>query len=83
LSEIDFRGAGYRLQSSEDAIYGVVWSRHVNLLPGAEVELTFAECSWARTDPIDGGTRGVVEDAFRIIFDKDRILAKLVDAFMS
>jgi hypothetical protein len=36
-----------------------------------------------RVIPIDGGTRGVVEDAFRIIFDKDRILAKLVDAFMS
>jgi predicted nucleotidyltransferase len=83
LSEIDFRGAGYRLQSSADAIYGVVWSRHVKLLPAAELELTFAECSWARTDPIDGGTRGVVEDAFRIIFDKDGILAKLVDAVMS
>jgi len=36
---------------------GVVWSRHINLLPPAEVELTFAECSWARTDPVDGGRR--------------------------
>jgi uncharacterized protein len=83
LTEIDFGGAGYRLQSSEIAIYGVVWSRHINLLPAAELELTFAECSWARTDPVDGGTRGVVQDAFRIIFDKDRILAKLVDAVLS
>jgi len=83
LTEIDFAGAGYRLQMSSGAIYGVVWSRHISLLPAAEVELTFAECSWARTDPVDGGTRGVVQDALRIIFDKDGILAKLVDAVMS
>jgi hypothetical protein len=79
LTEIDFGGAGYCLQSSQSAIYGVVWSRHINLLPAAEVELTFAECSWARTDPVDGGTRCVVQNAFRIILDKAGILAKLVD----
>jgi predicted nucleotidyltransferase len=80
--DIDFASAGYRLLLSGSAIYGVVWSRHVKLLPAAEVELTFAACSWARTNPVDGGTRGVVQDAFRIIFDKDGILAKLVDAVM-
>jgi uncharacterized protein len=83
LTEIDFGGAGYRVQSSDVSIYGAVWSQHINLLPAAEVELTFAECSWARTDPVDGGTRLVVQDAFQIIFDKDGILAKLVDAVMS
>jgi hypothetical protein len=83
FTEIDFGGAGYRLSSSESANYGVVWSRHMHLLPAAEVELTFAKCSWARTDPVDGGTRGVVKDAFWIIFDKDATLAKLVDAVMS
>ena len=83
LTEIDFGGAGYLLQSSQSAIYGAVWSRHINLLPAAEVELTFAECSWARTDPVDGGTRGVVQNGFRIIFDKAGILAKLVDAAIS
>jgi uncharacterized protein len=82
LADIDFGSAGYRLLSSSSAIYGVVWSRHVKLLPAAEVELTFAACSWARTNPVDGGTRGVVQDALRIIFDKDGILAKLVDAVM-
>ena len=33
LSEINFQDAGYRQQSSESAIYGVVWSRHIHLLP--------------------------------------------------
>jgi predicted nucleotidyltransferase len=82
-TEIDFAGAGYRFNSSESATYGVVWSRHVHLLPAAEVELTFAECSWAQTEPVDDGTRGVVKDAFRIIFDKDQMLSKLITAVMS
>jgi hypothetical protein len=54
----------------------------MHLLPTAEVELTFAECSWAQTEPVDEGTRGVVKDAFRIIFDKDG-LCKLIAAVMS
>jgi hypothetical protein len=83
LSEIACRTAGYTVQSSDCAAYGDVWSLHVHLLPTAEVELTFANCSWAKTDPIDSGTRRVVKDAFRIIFDKDGILAKLADAVMS
>ncbi len=83
LTEIDFRGSGYRLHSSESTNYGVVWSQHVHLLPPADVELTFAKCCWAQTEPVDGGTRSVVKDAFKIIFDKDRILAKLVAAVMS
>jgi uncharacterized protein len=83
VTEIDFRGSGYRHSSSESATYGVVWSRHVHLLPAAEVELAFAECSWAQTEPVDDGTRGVVKDAFHIIFDKDGMLSKLVTAVTS
>lgn len=83
LTEINFEGLGYRVVSAENASYGVVWSRHVTLLPVGKVELTFARCSWARIDPVDAGTRRVVSDAFRVIFDKDRILATLVDAMMS
>lgn len=83
LNEIDFEGAGYRVLSTENASYGVVWSQHITLVPAAKVEMTFARCSWARIDPVDVGTRSVVTDAFRVIFDKDRILAMLVEAVMS
>jgi hypothetical protein len=82
LTEIDFENAGFRLRLSKSAIYGVVWSQHVHLLPAAEVELTFATCSWASTDPIDNGTRVVLQDAFQIIFDRDELLTKLVVAVM-
>jgi hypothetical protein len=83
LAEIDFAGAGYRVLSSENASYGAAWSRHVTLAPATQVELTFARCSWARTDPVDQGTRSIVKDAFRAILDKDGLLATLVDAVMS
>jgi hypothetical protein len=42
--------------------------------------MTFAKCSWANIDPVGVGTRAVVKDALRIMFDRDRILAALVDA---
>ena len=82
-TEIDFESAGYRVASWEDASYGVVWSCHIALSPPGKVELTFAPRSWARTDTVDAGTRRVVKDAFRIIFDKDELLAKLVAVVMS
>jgi uncharacterized protein len=80
LTEIDFQNAGFRLRCSESAIYGVVWSQHVHLLPAAEVELI--TCSWASTDPIDNGTRLVLQDALQIILDRDELLTKLVVAVM-
>jgi len=83
LGEISFEEAGYRILSSEDTSYGIVWSRHIVLMPRAKVELTFAPCSWARTDPVDFGTRSIVKDAFRIVFDKDGALERVVNAAMS
>ena len=83
LGEISFEGAGYRILSSEDTSYGIVWSRHIVLMPRAKVELTFAPCSWARTDPVDLGTRSIVKDAFKIVFDKDGALERVVNAAMS
>jgi uncharacterized protein len=83
LTEIDFAKAGHRIQSSETAAYGVAWSRHIHLKPAAEVELTFANCSWASITPLDDGTRAVVKNGFRAIFDRDGALAKLAWAVQS
>jgi hypothetical protein len=83
LSEIAFQNAGFRIRSIESAIYGVVWSLHAHLWPAAEVELTFAKCSWASTDPVDSGTQVVVRDALQIVFDHDGSLARLVASVRS
>ena len=39
-----------------------------------------ASPSWASTDPVDEGTRRVVEDGMRIVYDPDRLLVRLADA---
>lgn len=83
IAEIEFESAGYRVASSENAIYGVVWSWHIGFVQNGAAELTFAPCSWARADIIDAGTRRVVKDALRIIFDKAGLLANLVAVVMS
>jgi uncharacterized protein len=80
VAEIGFGREGYSVCSSRSAIYGAAASRHVQLVPAADVELTFATCSWAGAEPIDEGTRAIVNDAFRVIFDKDGVMARLVDA---
>jgi uncharacterized protein len=82
LTEIFREGAIHRILSTEDASYGVVWSRHITLTPAGKAELAFAQCSWAGTNPVEAGTRSVVKDAFEIIFDKDGALARLVAAVM-
>jgi predicted nucleotidyltransferase len=53
LAEIDLESAGFRIASSEDASYGVVWSCHIALSPAGKAELTFAPRSWARADTVD------------------------------
>jgi hypothetical protein len=45
-----------------DVAYGAVWSRHVALSDGSEVEFSFAAPSWANTSPVDPGTRRVIND---------------------
>ncbi len=69
--------AGFTLESFEDAAYGAVWSRHFTLAPRAALELSFAAPSWASLDPIDPGTRRIVEAGWRILVDKAGALADL------
>ena len=78
LSAIDWRQAGFTLVGFEDADYGNVWSRHVQLKPLAEVELTSAEMTWASLDLIDEGAASVVTKGCRVIFDKTGELQRFV-----
>ena len=67
LAGIDLAGTGHRVRSWKDAAYGVIHSWHIELVPAADVELSFARCAWAATGPVDEGTCGVVRAGFRII----------------
>ncbi|MFF8972554.1 nucleotidyltransferase domain-containing protein [Streptomyces sp. NPDC014995] len=53
--------------------------RHVTA-SGLEVELNIGSPDWARTEPVDAGTRRVVSDGARILHDPAGVLAELVRA---
>jgi len=57
--------------------WGVVTERRVRLQSGLEVEFGIAPLSWAATDPLDAGTRKVVQGGFRILVDPDGRLTRL------
>jgi GrpB-like predicted nucleotidyltransferase (UPF0157 family) len=58
--------------------WGVVAERRVRRTSGLEVEFGIAPPSWANTDPVDPGTRKVVQDGLRILADPRGLLAELV-----
>ena len=60
--------------------WGAVTERRVALPSGLEVELGIGSPSWASTDPVDPGTRRVVADGLRGLYDRDGALARLVAA---
>jgi hypothetical protein len=58
--------------------WGAITERRLLLRSGLQVEVGVGMPSWADSDPIDPGTRQVVQDGFRILYDPDslfRILA--------
>ena len=79
IETFDFDKINERLDFFEDKEYGRVWSRHVFLKSKIEIEFSFANISWADTENLDEGTRKVVSDGFKIIYDPQFILNKLVE----
>ena len=57
--------------------WGAIEERRVRLPSGLEVEIGIGRPSWASTDPLDDGTRRVVEAGFRPLHDPRGLLAAL------
>ncbi|MDX3246914.1 nucleotidyltransferase domain-containing protein [Streptomyces sp. ME18-1-4] len=53
--------------------------RHVTA-SGLEVEVGVGSPDWARADPVDDGTRRVVTDGARLLYDPAGILQELIQA---
>jgi hypothetical protein len=62
-----------------DQDYGRLWSRHVRLSSGLEMEYGFAASDWASVDPLDEGTCRVMRSGHLILYDPKAILAVLSD----
>lgn len=61
-------------------VWGALTERRLALPSGLEIDVGIALLSWAGTAPIDAGTRHVVTDGIRIVFDPDGLLARLIAA---
>lgn len=78
LSEIDWQAIGSEPTTWRDADYDPVWSRHLQLADGTEIEFGFGPLTWASVDPIDPGTCQVIGDGCRILYDPQGLLQNLV-----
>ena len=78
LNEMDWRSIGSTISTWRDADYGIVWSRHLRLVDGIEIEFGFGPLLWASVDPIDPGTARVISDGCRVLYDPKSLLQGLV-----
>lgn len=65
------------LKSSTIEDWGKSKSIRVFFESGEEVEFCFSENIWAHTNPIDSGTKKVMDDGYDIVYDPLNILKKL------
>jgi hypothetical protein len=78
LDAINWKGIGACPMKWNDEDYGALWSRRLWLDQiGGEIEFGFAPLSWANVNPIDPGTRQVISDGCRVLYDPDKILSQL------
>jgi Nucleotidyltransferase domain. len=63
--------------------WGPVSERRFATASGLEVEINIGSPNWARTNPIDPGTRRVVTDGARPLHDPNAVLASLIRACRS
>ena len=58
--------------------WGPITERRYATVSGLEVEIGIGSPEWARTDPVDPGTRRVVTDGARPLHDPAGVLASLI-----
>ena len=80
IHDIAWEDAGLSVREWLDEDYGVVWSRHLLCESGLEVELSFAEVTWAAVDPVDPGTVKLVRSGCRIVYDPCGHVSSLISA---
>ncbi len=80
LANIGWTDRGFEISRTGEEDYGAAWSKRIHLLPPAEVEITFARVDWASIDPVDPGTRQVVDGGCKALLDKDGDVGRLIGA---
>ena len=60
--------------------WGAITERRFRLTGGLEVEFGVGTPAWAAVDALDDGTRKVVSDGMRVLYDPDLLLTRLAAA---
>jgi len=60
--------------------WGAITERRFAQPSGLDADLGIGTAAWASPDPVDAGTRRVVSDGMRVLYDRDGLLAALVAA---
>jgi predicted nucleotidyltransferase len=68
------------IEVSRKENWGPITERRVRRHSGLEVEVSIGEASWAGIQPVDPGTRRVVRDGFRVLYDPLGVLTDLMRA---
>ncbi len=76
----DFLGAADLVATEK---WGVLDERRIALQSGLEIEFGITEPSWARIDPPDPGTQRVARDGMDVVFDREGLLQRLVEAVIA
>lgn len=64
----------------KDEDWGLVKTKRVFYENGIEAEFNIATEEWAKTNPVDKGTKKVMTDGNKILVDKEGMLKKLINA---
>ena len=70
-------GVGDLVQTKD---WGAITERRLRRPDGLDIEIGIGEPTWASVDPVDPGTRKVVTDGMRPLYDPDRLLQRLLQA---
>jgi len=75
LNNIDWVNQFGKVVKTQIESYGLVTSIRVWYFDGLEVEYGITDKSWA-AEPLDAGTRQVINDGMRILFERSNILSR-------
>jgi predicted nucleotidyltransferase len=67
-------GLGQLVQTRD---WGAITEKRLRLPSGLEIEVGIGEPTWAAVDPVDPGTRQVVTDGMRPLYDPEGLLQRV------
>jgi hypothetical protein len=79
INEIPWSIIDTKIQNWQDRDRGMVWSRHISLEDGTEVEFSFGFPSWAAIDFLNFGTAQVISSGCKILYDPENLLGQLIN----